>query len=66
MKDMNPNQQNPEIEQDIPPDLLERVLKESSRKAIDETFALGLPIMVEKDGILVEIYPDGTEKVVQE
>ena len=61
---MNPQPINTDPENDIPTAILEKALQESSKKAVDETFALGLSIMVEKDGRLIEIFPDGTEKLV--
>lgn len=38
----------------------------ASRDAIARTFAAGLSILVEKDGRLVRIDPDGTETVVDD
>lgn len=36
----------------------------ASRDAVARTFAAGLSILVEKDGRLVQIDPDGTETLV--
>lgn len=44
-------------------------LREAARRVFEtakrENFALGLPVVVYKDKKIVEIYPDGTEKVLK-
>ena len=63
---MNPQKHIPVEEADIPREVLRKALEESTQKAIDETFALGLPIVIEKNGELVEVYPNGEEKVLSD
>ena len=43
-----------------------RATRGASRKAIEETFALGLPITFLKRGRLYHRYPDGREELVSE
>ncbi len=45
---------------------LMRATRGASRKAIEETFALGLPITYLKRGRLYHRYPDGREELVSE
>ncbi len=49
---------------DVPPEILQKALRSASKRAVDETFALGLTILIERDGKLVELFPDGTERDV--
>ena len=51
--------------QDIPNKLLQKAAKNSSLRAKRENFALGLPITVLKNGNVVNIYPDGKEKIIK-
>lgn len=37
----------------------------AGRKAAEENFALGLPIVFEEDGYIIEEYKDGTKKRLQ-
>lgn len=47
----------------------DRILAESARRgseeAVRQTFAAGMPITILRDGEIVEIWPDGSEKVVE-
>jgi hypothetical protein len=36
------------------------------KKQIEETWAAGRPITVGRDGKVIEIYPDGSEKVIKD
>ena len=42
-----------------------RIAKEASRRAVERTWAAGLPITVLKDGNIVDIYPDGHEVIIE-
>ena len=57
----------PELnEENLAPGTLETIAAEASQRAIDEAFALGIPITVIKNNNLVRIHPDGTEEVVKQ
>lgn len=36
------------------------------KKQIEDTWASGRPITVSRDGKVIEIYPDGTEKIIKD
>ncbi|MDD4804894.1 MAG: hypothetical protein PHN69_07115 [Candidatus Pacebacteria bacterium] len=41
-------------------------IKAAIQKQIEETWAAGRPITVGRDGKVIEIYPDGTEKIIKD
>ena len=53
------------LEEQLTDDLLHKMASEASEGAINEAFALGLSITVQKDGKIVEIFPDGSEKITE-
>lgn len=50
---------------DIPNKIIQKAALRSSQRAKRENFALGLPITVLKDGNVVNIYPNGKEKIIK-
>ena len=54
------------LEEQLTDDLLHKMASEASEGAINEAFALGLSITVQKDGKIVEIFPDGSEKITEQ
>lgn len=38
----------------------------AARKAIDEALASGSSVLIARNGFLVEIFPDGTEKTIKQ
>ncbi len=50
---------------EIAPKKLLQLIKEASTSAINEAFALGLPVTIEEDGYIVKKYPDGRTKKIK-
>lgn len=51
---------------DVPADVLRTAVREASKRARDESFALGLTITVFEDGHLIRISPDGKREVIED
>lgn len=43
-------------------EMLIEIGKQAGKKATEENFALGLPIVYEEDGYIIEEYKDGVKK----
>jgi hypothetical protein len=44
---------------------LDKAMREAAQKAVSETFALGLPVTRDVDGVVSRVYPDGRVEPVE-
>lgn len=55
-----------DVPADVPADVLQTAVREASKRAVDESFALGLTITVFKSGQLLRVTPDGKREVIED
>ena len=51
---------------DVPADILQISVREAAKRALNESFALGLTVTVFENGQLLRITPDGRREVIED